>query len=91
MLKKLFEKHYNFICHDTECGKYGTVEFTTRKFFFYHVQKKTDDQIISVFKRYGMLQELNLKYLHRLTLLNLFTDMCKDSDANRLLVKGVVV
>lgn len=73
-----------FICIEPECPKFNQRESVLgRKPIFNHIQKKSDERIIKVLKRYDIINDFSV--LTRLTLVNVLVDCCYAGTATRLL------
>lgn len=72
------------ICLSPECHIYKVKTLCRREDFFRnHVIKKSTDDVIAVLKNSGLVMPFD--DLGRFTLLNIFTDLCKESTARRIL------
>lgn len=81
-------KEFYFLCLDNTCSKYKKPEFTSRLNFFTHACTKTNDLMVSVFELYDVIPDLDVQHFHRLSIVNLFVDICKEFNA-RILLKRI--
>lgn len=72
------------ICLSPECHIYKVKTLCRREDFFRsHVIKKSTNDVIIVLKNIGL--DIPFDDLGRFTILNIFTDLCKESVAKRIL------
>ena len=74
----------NRVCIEPECYLYKIPRLCTRENFFRgHVMKKSTEKVIEILKDIGLVVPFDL--LGRYTILNIFTDLCKETVANEII------
>ena len=83
---------YNFKCLIPGCYRNQITTLSTREEFWYgHVVKKSTDNVMEYLKDIGFMMPfgISLNILGRRTILNIFTDLCREPYASKI-IDGVV-
>jgi len=70
-------------CLDRDCPQNKIVTTSERKYFVYHVLKKSTRKIIDVLEDYGLIK--HPEELQRYTLVNLFVDYSTEPVASKII------
>ena len=79
---------YNFTCPISICYLYQVTTLSTREEFWYgHVVKKPTDIVMEYLKDIGLKLPfgISLNILGRITILNIFTDLCREPYASKII------
>ena len=73
----------NYTCIHKSCNLFCKTIQTSRERFFEHTKKKQTEHVVKILKEIGII--LPFEYLGRYTILNLFTDLCKEPLASNFI------
>ena len=74
---------YERRCLDFICPKNNESVPCLRRHFFYHAQTKSNEKLITIFKKHDLVR--TPEFLSRLTLLNLFVDFSTEPMASAII------